>query len=245
MDGVRLIAEKESCRLKAYPDPGTGGEPWTIAWGETSGVYQGQTCTQEWADTKLCDDLTRRVEKIKSMCTVAPDEHELAALTSLGYNIGLRRDKPTKGGLYWSTVLRLHNEGKKNEAARAFLLYNKARDRTGQLREMDGLTTRRMAEAALYLTPDDHMPHEPMPQVVESAPTLKASPTMQTGTAVTATGGAIAVATSVLDPDTLTQWAAVIERFGIKPMWALAAFLIGAGALILYRRLAQRADGRA
>lgn len=245
MEGVRLIAEKEGCRLKAYPDPSTGGDPWSIAWGETSGVYPGQTCTQEWADSKLCDDLTRRVNKIRAMCTVAPDEHELAALTSLAYNIGLRRDKPTKGGLYWSTPLRLHNEGRKNEAARSFVLYNKARDRAGNLREMDGLTTRRMAEAALYLTPDDHMPAEPMPQVVEPAPPLATSPTMQTGTAVTATGGAIAVATSILEPDTLTQWATVIERFGIKPLWALAGFLIGAGVLILYRRLAQRSDGRA
>lgn len=25
-----LIKRFESCRLTAYPDPGTGGEPWTI-----------------------------------------------------------------------------------------------------------------------------------------------------------------------------------------------------------------------
>ena len=243
MEGVRLIAEKEGCRLKAYPDPITKGKPFTIGFGDTDGVNQGDVWTQEYADHRFCADLTHRAANVRAMCTVPPDKYELSALVSLAYNIGLRRDTPTKGGLYWSTVLRLHNEGKKNEAARAFLLFNKARDPKGNLIEVDGLTTRRMAEAALYLTPEDDVA-EPMPQVVESAPTLPASPTMQTGTAV-ATGGGIAGVMAILDPDTLTQWAATLERFGIKPLWALAVFLIGAGALILWRRVAQHNDGRA
>lgn len=28
--GITLIKEFEGCSLKAYPDPGTGGDPWTI-----------------------------------------------------------------------------------------------------------------------------------------------------------------------------------------------------------------------
>jgi lysozyme len=244
MEAVRLIAEKEQCRLKAYPDPISRGKPWTIGWGETDGVNPGDVWTQDYADHRFLADLTHRSANVRAMCTLEPDKYELGALVSLAYNIGLRRDTPTKGGLYWSMVLRLHNEGKKNEAARAFLLFNKARDPKGNLIEVDGLTTRRMAEAALYLTPEEGT-IEPMPQVVANEPSLKASPTMGTGTVLTGAGGAVAMATTWLDPDTLTQWAGVLERFGVKPLWALAGFLIGAGALIVYRRLGQRNDGRA
>ncbi len=31
-----LVKEFEGCRLEAYPDPETGGEPWTIGWGSTT-----------------------------------------------------------------------------------------------------------------------------------------------------------------------------------------------------------------
>jgi hypothetical protein len=31
--GIDLIKEFEGCELEAYPDPGTGGVPWTIGWG--------------------------------------------------------------------------------------------------------------------------------------------------------------------------------------------------------------------
>lgn len=244
MEAVRLIAEKETCRLRAYPDPVTKGAPWTIGWGDTDGVKPGDVWTQEYADHRFVADLTHRAANVRAMCTVEPDKYELGALVSLAYNIGLRRDKPGKGGLYWSSVLRLHNEGKKNEAARAFLLYNKARNQKGQLIEVDGLTTRRMAEAALYLTPDEG-DVEPMPQVVAPEPPLAQSPTMNTGGAITGTGVAIAAGSAWLDPDTVSQWITTIERFGIKPIWALAGFLICAGALILYRRLGQRQDGRA
>ena len=36
--GREFIKGFEQLRLKAYPDPGTGGKPWTIGWGHTKGV---------------------------------------------------------------------------------------------------------------------------------------------------------------------------------------------------------------
>ena len=30
-----LVKEFEGCRLTAYPDPESGGDPWTIGWGST------------------------------------------------------------------------------------------------------------------------------------------------------------------------------------------------------------------
>ena len=44
---LKLIRDFEGCRLTAYPDPGTGGAPWTIGWGSTrtadGPVRQGMT----------------------------------------------------------------------------------------------------------------------------------------------------------------------------------------------------------
>ena len=59
-----LVKEFEGCRLDAYPDPETGGEPWTIGWGSTSylddaPVRQGDRISQELADALLERRLAR------------------------------------------------------------------------------------------------------------------------------------------------------------------------------------------
>ncbi|MDO8682413.1 MAG: lysozyme, partial [Armatimonadota bacterium] len=55
-EGLRFIMEFEGCVLAAYPDPATGGEPWTIGVGHTGGVQPGDTCTEEQALAWLRDD---------------------------------------------------------------------------------------------------------------------------------------------------------------------------------------------
>ena len=56
--GLDLIKHFEGCRLTAYPDPGTGGDPWTIGYGHTGpDVYLGVTITQAEADHLLKQDL--------------------------------------------------------------------------------------------------------------------------------------------------------------------------------------------
>ena len=49
-----LIESFESCALKAYPDHGS---IWTIGWGHTKGVKEGDTCTQAQADAWLKADV--------------------------------------------------------------------------------------------------------------------------------------------------------------------------------------------
>ncbi|EAW4242513.1 lysozyme, partial [Salmonella enterica subsp. enterica] len=44
--GVALIKTFEGCRLKAYPDPKTGGAPWTIGYGWT-GKVDGKPVTPD------------------------------------------------------------------------------------------------------------------------------------------------------------------------------------------------------
>ena len=53
-----LIRSFEDCKMEAYPDPGTGGEPITIGWGSTTyangnRVRPGDTITQQKADELL------------------------------------------------------------------------------------------------------------------------------------------------------------------------------------------------
>ena len=44
-EGSALIREFEGLELTAYPDPGTGGEPYTIGYGHTGGVLPGDKIT--------------------------------------------------------------------------------------------------------------------------------------------------------------------------------------------------------
>lgn len=55
-NGLPIVKEFEGCKLQAYPDPATGGAPWTIAWGRTKGVKKGDTCTQAQADAWLNEE---------------------------------------------------------------------------------------------------------------------------------------------------------------------------------------------
>jgi len=53
-----LVKEFEGCRLTAYPDPESGGEPWTIGWGSTRDLQgrpfkEGDRISQEEADALL------------------------------------------------------------------------------------------------------------------------------------------------------------------------------------------------
>ncbi len=53
--GLYLIKSFEQCRLKAFKP--TPNDVWTIGWGHTNGVKEGDTCTQEEADSLLTLDL--------------------------------------------------------------------------------------------------------------------------------------------------------------------------------------------
>lgn len=244
--GVYEIAQSESLALTAYLCP---AGIWTIGWGETDGVHPGDTCTKQEADRWLCEDITDRAKRIKAMCTVEPSSHQLAALVSLAYNIGIE-------ALRGSTVMRQHNAANQLAAARAFGLWNKARNpRTKQLQVLAGLTARRARESALYLTPDDTQRAEPMPQAVVAESRLFASPIAQGGT-VTAGAGALAGLSAVSEQlgqtsgllhSTLASVKGLVtgvaDFAGVPPGVLLAGALLLAGGMVLLHRWRQRAEG--
>jgi lysozyme len=131
-------------RLAAYPDPGSGGAPWTIGWGATGpDIHAGLIWTQAQADARLAQDLAHLATAMTQACGAAPtSDNQFGAMCSLAYNIGL-------GHFLGSSVLRFHHTGQHAEAAQAFAAWNRAARRV-----LLGLTRRRAAEAALYLTPD-------------------------------------------------------------------------------------------
>lgn len=143
--GIDLIHSFESCRLEAYPDPGSrDGTPWTIGWGSTGpDIKPGTVWTQQEADARFADDLARFAAKVDALIGDAPtDQSQFDALVSLAYNIGSE-------ALRKSTVLRKHKAGDHAGAAAAFGMWVKNDGRT-----MRGLVRRRAAEAALYLADD-------------------------------------------------------------------------------------------
>lgn len=238
--GVEEIATSEGLRLKAYKC--ISGQ-WTIAWGETDGVKPGDRCSKEQADRWLCEDLTDRVKEIRALCKVEPGENELAAMTSLAYNIGL-------AAFAKSTVLKRHNAGDHQAAARAFGLWNKFTNPvTRQLEVSNGLTARRQREAGLYLTPDsDDAVQTAMPQAVASESNLAASPIARTG-ATSVGAGALVGLTSFTDDvkgylGTIKGLGSQVADFiGVTPQQGLAIALVVAGGVVLYQRYAQRSGG--
>ena len=89
--GHALLHYFESCRLTAYPDPATGGAPWTIGWGDTGpGVVYGLTITQEQADARFATRLADEFEPgVRAVLTAPPEQHQFDAMVCLAYNIGL------------------------------------------------------------------------------------------------------------------------------------------------------------
>lgn len=138
--GVDLIHSFESCKLTAYPDPGSvDGKPWTIGWGSTGpGIAKGVVWTQQQADERFAADLAR-FEKAVALMAPVTTQSQFDALTSLAYNIGL-------AALNDSTLLRLHNAGNYPGAAVQFgkWIYN-------DKKPMKGLVRRREAEKVHYL----------------------------------------------------------------------------------------------
>lgn len=242
MAGVYEIANSEGLRLKAYK---CFAGKWTCGWGETDGVGPTTRWTKEYADGRFCDSLAERTEAARALCTRAPTENELAAFVSLTYNIGIE-------GFRKSTVLRQHNAGNSQAAARAFALWNKARNaNSGQLEVVPGLTSRRAREAALYLTPDDPEIPVAMPQEVEPESSLARSPI--NGSAAATVGiGAVTGAGSVVEQlQEASGVAAALKGaaqqaadfVGLPPAALLALALIVIGLAVMRQRAKQRSEG--
>jgi len=139
-DGLHLTEGFEGCRLIAYPDPGTGGDPWTIGYGHTGpDVHPGMTITLEQAEDLLAQDVKRAEADVNAKLTVKVSQEEFDALVDFAFNCGC-------GNLNNSTLLKKLNAGDFEGAAQEFLKWDMAAGH-----HMAGLLKRRQAEELLFL----------------------------------------------------------------------------------------------
>lgn len=242
---VEMLARKENCKLKAYLCP--AGE-WTIGWGETSGITQGMVWTPERCDAQFFEQVGEFTEAVEKQLTRPASANELGAMVSLAYNIGLGSPNDKKRrGFYWSSVRRLHNAGDKAGAARAFALFNKATV-NGQLVALDGLSSRRAAEAAMYLQvepgEDSEQFEEPQVQAVAQESTMASSPLNKVGAVLVGTGMLKTVAESSTQvAGVMDQAVSVASSLNISPGVLLGIVLLAGGAAVIYWRFKQRREG--
>lgn len=139
--GKDLIKSFEGMELRVYPDPATGGEPYTAGYGHTGGdVKPGMKVTQAMADAWFDKDIERFESGVSKLLTAPTTQSQFDAMVSLAYNIGL-------GNFGKSTLLRKHNEKCYSCAAGQFPAWNRAAGKV-----MNGLTRRRNAERDVYMS---------------------------------------------------------------------------------------------
>jgi GH24 family phage-related lysozyme (muramidase) len=90
-EGWTLLKTWEGCRLSAYPDPASGGAPWTIGYGHTGpDVVPGLTITQQQADTFLQKDVVHAASAVERLLPgVALMPRQRDALISFCFNVGV------------------------------------------------------------------------------------------------------------------------------------------------------------
>lgn len=146
--GESLIKQFEGCakkrpdgKFEAYPDPGTGGDPWTIGWGSTGkDIKPGLVWTQQQCDERFDRHVQEFVRDVNTALAGAPTtQNQFDALVSFHYNTG---------SIFKATLTKLHKAGKFDSAAAEFGKWVNAGGR-----RMAGLVRRREAEATLYRKP--------------------------------------------------------------------------------------------
>ena len=135
-EAAKLIRKYEGCRLKAYLCP---AGRWTIGYGHTEGVKEGDSWTQKQADDVLMKEIEEYGKGVLQACpSLANYPNRLGACISLAYNIGL-------ANFAGSSVAKYIRRGEYRAAADAFLMWVYAGKQ-----KMPGLVNRRQAERTVF-----------------------------------------------------------------------------------------------
>lgn len=142
--GISLIKQFEGLRLTAYQD---SVGVWTIGYGWTlpvdgKPIRPGMTIKDETAERLLRTGLVGYESDVSKLVKVKLTQGQFDALVSFAYNLGART-------LSTSTLLQKLNAGDYAGAADEFPRWNKAGGKV-----LPGLTRRREAERALFLSDD-------------------------------------------------------------------------------------------
>ena len=135
----KFITKKEGFEENAYQD--TGGI-WTIGYGHTKNVKQGDKITKEEAEKLYKEDFEKHIKPLKKV-KIPLSDNQKVALASFIYNVG-----PT--AFENSTLLKKLNKGDIKGASEEFdkWIYD-----NGVI--SNGLKNRRKEEKELFLTQDE------------------------------------------------------------------------------------------
>lgn len=228
--GIELIKSFEGYRGVAYKCP---AGVWTVGYGTTLGVKEGDTMSLSEATSRLVTELHGYEQGVSEACTLKPTQSQFDALVCLAYNIGI-------AGFKKSTVVKRHNAGDFQAAANAFTLWNKVSGKP-----MAGLTRRRNAEASLYLTHDapyGFPVEEAMPQAVDAERPMTAS-TINRASVVA--GGTASIAAVSQTINTINEVKDGVQSLGSWFVPLLLVAVVGLCGFIIWQRYDMRSKGLA
>lgn len=233
IQSIDKLKQLEGFRAKAYiPVP---GDVPTVGYGFTQGVQLGDVMTRAEADARLVEELRPYETAVWQGCTNAPNQNQFDAMVLLCFNIGI-------AGFKRSTVLKAHNRGDHQAAARAFALWNKSGGKV-----YAGLTRRRAEEAALYLTPVPGDASNPaqgpdleMPQRIDAERPMTAS-TINRASVVA--GSTAAVATVAETARTVADVKYSAQSLGDWLVPALLVCVVLLCGYVVWERITQRREG--
>lgn len=135
-----FIRNEEGYELHAYKCP---AGVWTIGYGHTKGVKEGDSISHAEAEELLASDIIERAAEMKRYILAKVTKWQYIALVSLVYNVGDLRRKAPK-------LLHYLNSNQEGKAAHEFLDIC-----TSGGVVIPGLKTRREKESKLFLRADE------------------------------------------------------------------------------------------
>ena len=134
-EGISLIKKFEGCELEAYQ---CAAGVWTLGYGSTKDVKEGDTLTQKEADNLLLHEMQEYEGYIKELIKVPLKQNQFDALVSWVFNLG-------PANLKASTMLKFLNAGDYHLIPSQIKRWNKANGKV-----LEGLIRRREAEALMF-----------------------------------------------------------------------------------------------
>ena len=140
-EGLELIKKFEGCKLKSYKCP---AGVWTIGYGHTEDVKEGDIVSPQEADKLLRADVFKFEEYVADNVMVNLTQNQFDALVAWTFNLGV-------GNLRNSTMLKKLNNADYTSVPFEMKRWNKAGGKT-----LDGLVRRRQAESLLFESKEWH-----------------------------------------------------------------------------------------
>ena len=134
-EGLSLIKKFEGCELEAYK---CAAGVWTIGYGSTKGVKEGDTLTKEETDNLLLHEMDEYEGYVLEAVEMPLSQHQFDAIVSWTFNLG-------PSNLKASTMLKVLNKGEYEDVPAQIKRWNKAGGKV-----LEGLVRRREAEALLF-----------------------------------------------------------------------------------------------